>query len=58
MGGGAGLRDYLSRKLVAGAMQLCVGQIGGVEAAVHAVNSLFHLEETEVILLVDASNAF
>ena len=38
--------------------ELNVGQISGIEAVVHAVNSLFPQEETETILLVDASNAF
>ena len=42
----------------AGSMQLCAGQISGIEAAVHAVRTLFHREETEALLLVDASNAF
>ena len=42
----------------AGSMQLCAGQISGIEAAVHAVDQLFQQEETEAILLVDASNAF
>ena len=42
----------------AGSLQLCAGQISGIEAVVHAVNSLFQQEETEAILLVDASNAF
>ena len=40
----------------AGSLQLCAGQISGIEAAVHAVDSLFQREETEAILLVDASN--
>ena len=34
----------------AGSLQLCAGQISGIEAAVHAVDSLFHQGETEVIL--------
>ena len=38
--------------------QLCAGQISGIEAAVHAVRSFFHKEETEALLLVDARNAF
>ena len=42
----------------AGANQLCGGQIAGVEAAVHAVRQLFNSDDTEGILLVDASNAF
>ena len=42
----------------AGSLQLCAGQISGIEAAVHAVDALFQRDETEAILLVDASNAF
>ena len=39
-----------------GVLQLCAGQIGGMEAAVHAVRAWFHEDVTEGILLVDASN--
>ena len=42
----------------AGSLQLCAGQISGIEAAVHTVDSLFQQEETEAVLLVDAKNAF
>ena len=42
----------------AGSIQLCAGQISGIEAAVHAADSLFQQDDTEAILLVDASNAF
>ena len=42
----------------AGSVQLCAGQISGIEASVHAVRSLFERDETEAVLLVDASNAF
>jgi len=42
----------------AGSRQLCAGQLAGVESAVHAVRSHFTLDDTEAILLVDASNAF
>ena len=42
----------------AGCLQLCAGQISSIEAAVHAVRTLFEKEETEALLLVDASNAF
>ena len=42
----------------AGALQLCTGQISGIEAAVHSVRSLFEKDETEAVLLVDANNAF
>ena len=41
-----------------GTMQLCAGQISGIEAAIHAVDTLFELEETEAVLLIYASNAF
>jgi len=39
----------------AGSHQLCAGKLAGVESAVHAV---WPLDDTEGILLVDASNAF
>ena len=50
------IRDDLQE--VAGSRQLCAGQIAGVEAAVHAVRSSFLREDTEAVLLIDASNAF
>ena len=50
------LRDDI--QAVAGLRQLCAGQIAGVEAAVHAMRSSFDLDDTEGVLLVDASNAF
>ena len=47
---------------VAGSIQLCAGQLGGAEAAVHAVRECFDRDRTEARteapLLVDASNAF
>lgn len=42
----------------AGSLQLCAGQISGIEAAVHAMKEAFLNDETEAVLLVDASNAF
>ena len=39
-------------------MALCAGQIAGIETGVHAVHTLFQKEDTEAVLLVDASNAF
>ena len=41
-----------------GTLQLCAGQIAGCEAAIHAMQSLFEDDNTEAILLVDATNAF
>ena len=43
---------------VVGVSQLCVRQKSGCEAAVHAMRRLFIDENTEGLLLVDASNAF
>ena len=42
----------------AGPLQVCAGQDGGCEAAVHAMRSVFQAPETEAVLLVDATNAF
>ncbi len=42
----------------AGSLQLCAGQLSGIEAAVHAVRTLFQRVDTEAVLLVDTSNAF
>ena len=41
-----------------GATQLCAGQDAGCEAAVHAMELVFAEEDTEAMILVDASNAF
>ena len=38
--------------------QLCGGQIAGIEAAVDTVRQVFENDDTEAILMVDASNAF
>ena len=42
----------------AGNLQLCADQLGGCETAVHAMAEIFEEDDTEAILLVDASNAF
>ena len=39
-------------------LQVCAGLRSGSEAAVHAVHSIFEEEETDAVLLIDASNAF
>ena len=43
---------------VAGSLQLCAGQPAGVEAVVHAMKESFESNDTEAVLLVDATNAF
>ena len=41
-----------------GSLQLCVGNDSGCDATVHALRTIFEDEESEAVLLVDASNAF
>ena len=41
-----------------GTIQLCAGQLAGIEAGVHATRVLFEDECSEAALLVDATNAF
>ena len=45
-------------KDASGCLQMCGGQIAGIEAAVHAVRTAFKQDGCERVLLVDASNAF
>ena len=40
-----------------GCLQMCGGQISGIEAAVHAVRTIFNSSDTEAVLLVDATNS-
>ena len=42
----------------AGSLQFSAGQDAGVEAVVHAMHSIFSEENTKVVLLTDAGNAF
>ena len=44
--------------IAAGPHQLCAGQIAGTEAAVHTVRSVFSSDDSDAMLLVDASNDF
>ena len=41
-----------------GSLQVSAGRKSGSEAAVHAMNSLFSADETDAVLLIDATNAF
>ena len=41
-----------------GSLQVCAGQAGGCEAAIHAMRTLYENEETDAVLLIDAANAF
>ena len=45
-------------QLAAGALQTCAGHDAGAEAAIHAMRDIFARENTDAVLLVDASNAF
>ena len=42
----------------AGSLQVCAGQSGGCEAAVHAMRDTFEEDDCDAVLLVDAANAF
>ena len=41
-----------------GSLHVCAGLQCGSEAAIHAMRSIFDADETDAVLLVDASNAF
>jgi len=41
-----------------GSLQVCGGQEGGCEAAIHAMRTIFEDDETDAVLLIDAANAF
>ena len=39
-------------------LQVCAGQIAGCEAAIHAMRRIHESQDTEAVILADASNAF
>ena len=41
-----------------GSLQVCAGHDTGCEAAIHSLRTIFQQEETEAVMLIDASNAF
>ena len=41
-----------------GSLQVCPGDKCGSEAAIHAMHSIFEADDTDAVLLIDASNAF
>ena len=41
-----------------GSLQVCAGQKSGSEAAIHAMHDIFEADNTDAVLLIDASNAF
>lgn len=41
-----------------GALEVCPGQQGGCEVAVHAMRHIFSEPNAEAVLLIDATNAF
>ena len=43
------IRDDI--QIVAGPLQLCTGQMAGVEAAVHSVHELFVSDDCDAVLL-------
>ena len=45
-------------KLAAGTLQTCAGHEAGCEAAIHAMKEIESMDQTEAMLLVDATNAF
>ena len=38
--------------------KVCAGHKSGSEAAIYAMHDIFHADETDAVLLIDASNAF
>ena len=41
-----------------GSLQVCAGHKSGSEASIHTMRNIFDADETDAVLLIDASNAF
>ena len=41
-----------------GTLKVCAGLKSGAEAAIHAMHGIFDADDTDAVLLIDASNAF
>ena len=41
-----------------GSLQVCAGRKSGAEAAIHAMHDIFEGDDTDAMLLIDASKAF
>ena len=41
-----------------GNLQVCAGHESGCEATIHAISQIFNEEDSEAVLLIDASNTF
>ena len=41
-----------------GSLQVCVGHKSRSEVAIYAIRNIFEADETDAVLLIDASNAF
>ena len=54
-------REYMTKPHVIDAsysLQVCAGHKSGGEAAIYAMRDIFKMDETDAVLLIDASNAF
>ena len=41
-----------------GSLQVCAGHESGIETAIHTMRSIFDVDETDPVLLINASNTF
>ena len=53
-----GVRLKFDVEETVGNIQTCGGQQAGIEAAIHAMQEIYHKNESKALLLVDATNVF